>query len=191
MRIMTASSDGRRDTNVIITIKLGSQLQRKHLCQGNRKRKNRCHMRSGIVNGETKVVECRFTNLLSNLAWSGPSNILPTMANSSEQDKERQATHTLKQNCTIKGGGAGGPSHYRHPRSPRLSEPHLRQLLIAVVDPDSCPSVTCVHEPVPADSESSEAEVDNAEFLIGQRQAVGSIVNCHNRGRFAFPVHDA
>jgi hypothetical protein len=44
-----------------------------------------------------KVVECRFTNLLSNLAWSGPSNILLTMANSSEQDKERQATHTLKQ----------------------------------------------------------------------------------------------
>lgn len=143
-----------------------------------------------------KVVECQLTNLLSNLAWLSPSNTLLPVANSSEQDKEwttALATHTLKRktNCTIKGGGAEGPSHYRHPRSPSLSEPHLRQSLITVVDPDSCPAVTCLHEPVPADSESSEAEVDNAELLIGQRQAVGSIVNCHNRGRFAFPVHDA
>jgi hypothetical protein len=39
-----------------------------------------------------KVVECRLTNLLSNLAWLSPSNTFLTVANSnsSEQDKERQ-----------------------------------------------------------------------------------------------------
>lgn len=67
------------------------------------------------------------------------------------------------------------------------------QLLITVDDPRSIAfshvvsNFTSLFLPIPSGRES---RVANFWFLIGQGHAASPSVNCNNRGRFAFPIHD-